>query len=154
MTDRRSFLGWLGTITAAVGRPGGRTVNTTPVVAAHATSLYQQPDGRNNLLRVTVSELDAPAARARVIDRRGTRVADRALARGPACLTQALGIGREHNGVDLAADPAFALSPGERPAATASGPRVGVTLAAEVPWRFWVAGDETVSAYKRSPRAP
>ncbi len=31
-------------------------------------------------------------------ERRGPRVADRSLARGPACLTQALGIGRQHDG--------------------------------------------------------
>ncbi len=29
-----------------------------------------------------------------------------------------------------------------------TGPRVGVTAAAEVPWRFWLAGDPTVSAYR------
>lgn len=75
MTDRRSFLGWLGSVTAAVGRLNGRTANAGPItVTAHATPLYQQPDGRNNLLRVTVAGLDAPAARARVIDRRGTRI--------------------------------------------------------------------------------
>ena len=85
--------------------------------------------------------------------RRGPRVTDRALARGPACLTQALGIGRDHNGADLLADPAFAVAAGRTAGATMSGPRVGVTLAPDVPWRFWVDGDDTVSAYKRSPRA-
>src|SRR5207247_1362168 len=35
---------------------------------------YQQPDGRNNLVRVAVTGLDTPAARARVTDRRGTLV--------------------------------------------------------------------------------
>jgi DNA-3-methyladenine glycosylase len=35
----------------------------------------------------------------------------------------------------------------------AAGHRVGVSLAHDVPWRFWVAGESTVSAYKRSPRA-
>jgi DNA-3-methyladenine glycosylase len=29
-----------------------------------------------------------------------------------------------------------------------AGPRVGVTAAAEVAWRFWLAGDPTVSAYR------
>ena len=29
-----------------------------------------------------------------------------------------------------------------------TGPRVGVALAAEVPWRFWFAGDPTVSLYR------
>ena len=29
-----------------------------------------------------------------------------------------------------------------------TGPRVGVTAAAEVAWRFWLAGDPTVSAYR------
>ena len=34
-----------------------------------------------------------------------------------------------------------------------AGPRVGVRLNADAPWRFWVAGDPTVSAYRRHPRA-
>ena len=35
-----------------------------------------------------------------------------------------------------------------------TGPRVGVTAAAEVAWRFWLAGDPTVSAYRlHKPRA-
>jgi len=29
-----------------------------------------------------------------------------------------------------------------------TGPRVGVTAAAEVPWRYWLSGDPTVSAYR------
>ncbi len=86
--------------------------------------------------------------------RRGPQVADRALARGPACLTQALGIGSEQNGADLTSDPAFALcSPARKVGALAVGPRVGVTAAPDVPWRFWLSGDPTVSAYRRSPRA-
>ncbi len=47
----------------------------------------------------------------------------------------------------------LALGPGPRHGDVSVGPRVGVSRAADVPWRFWVAGDETVSAYKRSPRA-
>jgi DNA-3-methyladenine glycosylase len=41
---------------------------------------------------------------------------------------------------------------GGKPAGTSrkivAGPRVGVALAAEVPWRFWFAGDPTVSVYR------
>ena len=36
----------------------------------------------------------------------------------------------------------------------ADGPRVGVSKAADRPWRFWLAGRPEVSLYRRSPRAP
>lgn len=87
--------------------------------------------------------------------RRGPRVTTRGLARGPACLTQALGIDKSHNGVEILGGGSLWLDPGEvlKPSDIERGPRVGVSLAHEVPWRFWLAGDETVSAYKRSPRA-
>jgi DNA-3-methyladenine glycosylase len=82
----------------------------------------------------------------------------RDLARGPARLCQALAITRAQNGADLC-DPAspLRLLPGERFHSAAgiagkpeisAGPRVGVTAAAEVAWRFWLAGDPTVSAYR------
>ena len=86
--------------------------------------------------------------------RRGSRIEDRSLARGPACLTRALGIGREHNGASLISGGTLTLTYAEPPMAVSSGPRVGVSRAADAPWRFWVTGDPTVSAYKRSPRAP
>jgi DNA-3-methyladenine glycosylase len=44
--------------------------------------------------------------------------------------------------------------PSIAPSELSTGPRVGVSLAHDVPWRFWITGDRTVSAYKRSPRAP
>jgi DNA-3-methyladenine glycosylase len=90
----------------------------------------------------------------------------RDLARGPARLCQALEITRSQNGADLF-DPAspLRLRPPDLPSASAvpsatalasvsSGPRVGVSAAAEVPWRFWVSGDPTVSVYRPSPRLP
>lgn len=87
--------------------------------------------------------------------RRGERVKDRSLARGPGCLGQALGLNREHNGVDLLKSEALRLRPGDPvdPSRISTGHRVGVSLAHDVPWRFWLSGDPTVSAYKRSPRA-
>jgi DNA-3-methyladenine glycosylase len=82
-------------------------------------------------------------------------ISPRDLARGPARLCQALGIDRTQNGADLCSPvselrlrPADTGSPAGAEPAIATGPRVGVSAAAEVPWRFWVAGDPTVSAYR------
>jgi DNA-3-methyladenine glycosylase len=99
----------------------------------------------------------------------------RDLARGPARLCQALAITRAQNGADVC-DPASPLrvrwpgpaelagagpqepaklagagpvGPAELGGASIShGPRVGVSAAADVPWRFWVTGDPAVSVYR------
>jgi DNA-3-methyladenine glycosylase len=99
----------------------------------------------------------------------------RDLARGPARLCQALDIDRSLDGADLcvASSPlrlrparlaanaggrstarsgtelAQGEDPVEAPRTIACGPRVGVSMAAEVPWRFWFAGDPTVSEYRK-----
>jgi DNA-3-methyladenine glycosylase len=81
-------------------------------------------------------------------------VSDVRLARGPGNLTQALGITLADLGTEVLDGGGVRLGPEvEQDFAIASGPRVGVSKAAEMPWRFWIAGDPTVSAYKRSPRA-
>jgi DNA-3-methyladenine glycosylase len=69
-------------------------------------------------------------------------------ARGPGRLCRALGIGRELTGVDLTHGP-VTLELGEPVAGhlVATGPRVGLRLAAQRPWRFWINGDPTVSRY-------
>jgi DNA-3-methyladenine glycosylase len=69
------------------------------------------------------------------------------LCSGPAKLTQALGIGLERNDSDLAAGP---VRFGPRPAAwrdpaIVTGPRIGITKAADLPWRFCAAGHPCVS---------
>ena len=76
----------------------------------------------------------------------------RDLARGPARLTTALGIDGGYAGVDVldSASP-VRLLPGEAPdhARVRLGPRVGVAGAgAGIPWRFWLADEPTVSAYR------
>ena len=87
-------------------------------------------------------------------ERRGAQHSERDLLRGPGRLGQALGLHREHSGIDVVGGELLSLSDdGTRPG-IAVGPRVGVALAADVPWRFWVDGSPWVSAYKRSPRAP
>jgi DNA-3-methyladenine glycosylase len=83
-------------------------------------------------------------------------IAERDLARGPARLCQALGIDRSLDGADVcAADSPLGVGtvPGWVPApadAIAAGPRVGISQAADLPWRFWLAGERSVSIYRRS----
>lgn len=88
-------------------------------------------------------------------ERRG-HVPDLNLARGPGNLARALGITLADLGTDvLSRESAVTMGPTLRDTPViSSGPRVGVSKAADVPWRFWIAGDPTVSAYRRSPRAP
>jgi DNA-3-methyladenine glycosylase len=88
------------------------------------------------------------------------RIAPRDLARGPARLCQALAIDRALDGADVcvAGSPLRMLSGAGNPARSAkivTGPRVGVSSAAEIPWRFWYDGDPTVSVYRpHVPRRP
>ena len=89
--------------------------------------------------------------------RRGARVADVALARGPGNLTRALGIDRALNGADLRARPLRLLQPldpGSVPddGAIVRSARIGVDYAgdwATLPWRFSLRGSRSVS---RPPR--
>lgn len=73
------------------------------------------------------------------------------LARGPGRLGQSLAVSMDDSGADLRTG-RLRLHAGE-PVEFASGPRVGVSKAADLPWRFWIPGDPFVSAYRRSPRA-
>jgi len=88
------------------------------------------------------------------------RIAPRDLARGPARLCQALAIDRALDGADVcvAGSPLRMLSEAGNPARSGkilTGPRVGVSSAAEIPWRFWYDGDPTVSVYRpHVPRRP
>ena len=89
-----------------------------------------------------------------VARRRRPRSTDRDLARGPARLCQALAIDRAHDGASLTTGP-LTLTPGEPPTTPRTGPRVGLRLAADRPWRFWVDGEPTVSTYRPAvPRRP
>jgi len=85
--------------------------------------------------------------------RRTAAKRDADLARGPARLTQALGIDASAYGTSmLDGTGPLTLSPPAEPVAPQgirSGPRVGVTGAHDVAWRFWLDDDPTVSEYRR-----
>ena len=123
----------------AAGRPGHRGGGTRPRPAD-----WGAPWGPGGI---------APPERTQT----KTAVPFRDLARGPARLCQALDIDRSLDGADvcLADSPLRMRWPKARTTdrsaerkKVASGPRVGVSTAAEVPWRFWWENEPTVSAYR------
>ena len=103
-------------------------------------NLVTGPEGEAGAVLLRAGEVVEGLDRARG---RRPGASDRDLARGPARLCVALGLGLDDDGVaaelELPARPVPAVS---------SGPRVGLRLAADRPWRFWITGDATVSPYR------
>lgn len=104
------------------------------------------------LLRAGEVVRGADAARARRTAARDPRH----LARGPARLAACLGLSRDTNGADLCGDATSTVrleSLGNpATAAVRAGPRVGITLAADRPWRFWLDGEPSVSLFRAGGR--
>ena len=69
---------------------------------------------------------------------------ERLLCSGPGRLCQALGVTREHDGLALDRPP-FELLAGDSPVDVVNGPRIGITRAAELPWRYAEAGSRFLS---------
>ncbi len=109
----------------------------------HCANLVTGPEGEPGAVLLRAGEVVDGLETAR---RRRPGSSDRDLARGPARLCRALGIDLGDNGV------VPELAPGESGTTIRRGPRVGLRLAAERPWRFWLADDPTVSVYR--PAAP
>jgi DNA-3-methyladenine glycosylase len=148
----------------------GRTARTEPMFGRAGTAYVYRSYGMHWCLNVTA---DAEGVGAAVLLRAGRLLTgfgwvrprrpaartDRDLLRGPGRLTAALDIDAPRHdrgdliegvsGLRLADD-------GWRPAPDRIrvGPRVGVRLAADVPWRFHLADVAAVSPYRRHPRAP
>lgn len=79
--------------------------------------------------------------------------ADRDLCRGPARLARALGLDGAALGLDLLdrRSPVRLLD-GHPQGDILAGPRVGVAQGAATAWRFWIAGERTVSPYRAAVR--
>jgi DNA-3-methyladenine glycosylase len=103
-----------------------------------------EPEGR--AAAVLIRALQPTVGVDRMRARRGAR-REVDLCSGPGKLTEALGVGLDLNGADLAAPP-FAVLPGGpewEGAEIVAGPRIGITKAVDLPWRFCVAGNPHVS---------
>ena len=72
------------------------------------------------------------------------------LCRGPGNLTRALGIDLSHNRTDLITGPLRVEDRAFRVASVSWGPRIGIRVAVERPWRCWATGNRSVSG--RMPR--
>ncbi|WP_300013477.1 DNA-3-methyladenine glycosylase [Pseudonocardia sp.] len=111
-------------------------------------------DGDAGAVLLRAGEVVSDLGHARA--RRPTARRDADLARGPARLASVLGLTREQNGVDVTSgtSPVRILTgPPVDPGSVRTGPRVGVSAAHDVPWRFWIDGEPAVSVYRRSARA-
>jgi DNA-3-methyladenine glycosylase len=84
-----------------------------------------------------------------VMRRRRALDDERLLCAGPGRLCQALGIDGAHDGLPLDKPP-FELLPAREPAEISRGPRVGITRAAELPWRYGLAGSRFLSRALRT----
>ena len=71
------------------------------------------------------------------------------LCRGPGNLTKALGITIRDNRLDLSESTLTIEDRGIRVGTIATGPRVGIRVAVERPWRYWVEGHRAVSAHRK-----
>jgi DNA-3-methyladenine glycosylase len=102
-------------------------------------------DGEAVLLRAGEVVVGEELARSR----RPAARTPRDLAGGPARLTQALAIGKDDLGTDLLdAGSPVRLHRGPAPSAISAGPRVGISVATDLPWRFWETDAPSVSVFR------
>lgn len=99
---------------------------------------------------VLIRALEPTEGLARMAERRGTDQ-PRLLCSGPGRLCQALAVTGADNGRAVN-EPPFKLTPGESMGVVV-GPRIGITKAADVAWRFGEAGSRFVSRPFRQNRA-
>ena len=71
------------------------------------------------------------------------------LCRGPGNLTRALGISLLENRLDLSSSRLTIEDRGLRVGRVSRGPRIGIRVAVDRPWRFWIDGDPAVSGARR-----
>ena len=119
----------------------------------HCANVVCGPEGTPSALLLRAGEVVDGIGTARA---RRPGASDRDLARGPARLCKAMGIDLADYGTDLATGRVRLELGGPIDAARISrGPRVGLREAADLPWRFWLTDETSVSAYRpATPRRP
>jgi DNA-3-methyladenine glycosylase len=138
-----AFVGLTPRTSVLFGAPGTAYVYRSYGIHALVNAVCE-PEGVG--AAVLLRALEPIAALEQMRARRGLHAVDQ-LCSGPGKLTQALAIELEHNGEDLVRGP---LRIGPRPPGwedveAVVGTRIGITKAAELPWRFCAVGSRSVS---------
>jgi DNA-3-methyladenine glycosylase len=82
--------------------------------------------------------------------RSASAIATPDLCRGPGNLTMAMGITLAENRLDLTGDRLFVEDRGITVGEIAWGPRIGIRVGTDTPWRVWIAGHPAVSATQKA----
>ena len=124
-------------------RPGTAYVYRSYGIHALVNAVCE-PEGTG--AAVLIRALEPVAGIAAMRERRGVHALEQ-LCSGPGKLTQALGIDLELNATDLVRGPIRAgpRPPGWEAPEIVAGTRIGITKAAELPWRFCATGSRSVS---------
>lgn len=114
----------------------------------HCLNAVTRPAGKPGCALIRALE---PVAGLRAMARRrGVPRDTREIANGPGKLAQALGLTGRQNGADLTRGALVIAAPdAPRDFTIATGPRIGITRATELPLRFWIRDNPFVS--RRSP---
>jgi len=131
--------------------PPGRSYVYFTYGMHHCFNVVTEPKGRPAAVLVRALRPEAGLDRMRA--RRGGRNGPE-LTRGPARLCEALGIDLDQNDTSLAGPVLTVRADGMTATEIGSGPRIGIRVAMDRPWRFWVAGDPFVSRARPAPRRP
>lgn len=97
---------------------------------------------------ILIRAIEPMAGIEKMAERRGL-ANQRALCSGPGKLAEALGVTKAHDGLTVDAPP-FRFRPADSPRPVVIGPRIGITKAADLPWRFGIAGSAFLSKAFRS----
>ena len=96
----------------------------------------------------------APVEGIRLMEKRrapdGRSIETAGLCRGPGNLTRALGITLTENLVDLVSGRLVIEDRGYVPDGVSRGPRIGITVGVDKPWRCWITGHAAVSRPNRA----
>jgi DNA-3-methyladenine glycosylase len=108
----------------------------------HCFNAVTAPEGVGEAVLVRAAE---PLEGVEIMEEnRGTEVLTN-LCSGPGKLCMAFGLDRRHNGLDLTNSELVIVDDGWLPGEIVTATRIGIRLGADLPWRFYLAGNPHVS---------